>query len=141
MSKEKIFKVTFMNQGKVYELHAREVVQSGLFGFIELGDFVFGESATIVIDPSEEKLRSEFENVRSTVNKITANRNRSTETPDANNADPLLSETDDFLNPQPSWEVIGNWGRDYRSHPSTSQLHRTQAIYPLRFRVSTRPGN
>ncbi len=66
MSKEKIFKVTFMNQGKVYELHAREVVQSGLFGFIELGDFVFGESATIVIDPSEEKLRSEFENVRST---------------------------------------------------------------------------
>ncbi|MBL4621181.1 MAG: DUF1820 family protein [Immundisolibacteraceae bacterium] len=66
MSKEKIFKVCFMNQGKVYELHAREVSQSGLFGFIEIGDFVFDEASAIVIDPSEEKLRSEFAGVRTT---------------------------------------------------------------------------
>ena len=65
-SKEKIFKVAFMNQGKVYELHARQLSQSGLFGFIEIGDFVFGESSNIVIDPSEEKLRREFEGVLST---------------------------------------------------------------------------
>ena len=64
--KEKIFKIAFMNQGKVYELHARQVSQSGLFGFVEIGDFVFGESSNIVIDPSEEKLRSEFEGVLST---------------------------------------------------------------------------
>jgi len=66
MSKEKLFKIAFMNQGQVYELHAREVNQSGLFGFIEIGGFVFGESSSIVIDPSEEKLRSEFEGVLST---------------------------------------------------------------------------
>ena len=66
MSKEKLFKVAFMNQGKVYELHAREVNQSGLFGFIEIGDFVFDESSGIVIDPSEERLRNEFEGVLST---------------------------------------------------------------------------
>lgn len=66
MSKDKLFKIAFMNQGKVYELHAREVSQSGLFGFIEIGGFVFGESSQIVIDPSEEKLRSEFDGVLST---------------------------------------------------------------------------
>ncbi len=63
MSKKKLYKIIFLNQGKVYELHARQVSQSGMYGFIEIGDFVFGESSNIVIDPSEEKLRSEFEGV------------------------------------------------------------------------------
>ena len=55
-----------MNQGKVYELHAREVSQPGLYGFIEIGGFVFDEASAIVIDPSEEKLRSEFSGVLTT---------------------------------------------------------------------------
>ena len=67
MSKKKrTFRVTFHNQGKVYEVYAREVHQSGLFGFIEIEDLVFGEKTSLVVDPSEENLKSEFEGVERT---------------------------------------------------------------------------
>ena len=66
MSKKRIYRVVFLNQGKVYELHASEVSQSSMYGFIEVGGFVFGDSGGVVIDPSEERLKSEFEGVLTT---------------------------------------------------------------------------
>ena len=36
MSKETIFRVSFISQGEVYEVYARNVSQGGLFGFIEI---------------------------------------------------------------------------------------------------------
>ncbi|MFT4564045.1 MAG: hypothetical protein ACI9BW_003807, partial [Gammaproteobacteria bacterium] len=58
--------VTFHNQGKVYEIYARKVHQSGLFGFIEIEELVFGEKSSVVVDPSEENLKSEFNGVQRT---------------------------------------------------------------------------
>jgi len=66
MQKQSIYKVIFINQGKVYEVYAREIAQSGMFGFIEIAGFVFGEKSAVVIDPSEEKLKSEFQEVKRT---------------------------------------------------------------------------
>lgn len=67
MSKKKsTYRVTFHNQGKVYEVYARKVHQSGLFGFIEIEDLVFGEKTSLVVDPSEENLKTEFEGVERT---------------------------------------------------------------------------
>lgn len=60
---ESLFKVIFMSQGKVYEIYARAISEGGLFGFLEVEEMVFGENTTVVVDPSEEKLRSEFEGV------------------------------------------------------------------------------
>jgi hypothetical protein len=37
-----------------------------MFGFIEVGGFVFGEKGGLLIDPSEERLKSEFEHVKTT---------------------------------------------------------------------------
>lgn len=62
-SKE-IFKITFLNKGKVYEVYAEQVYQSDLWGFIEIEDFVFGEHTQVVVDPSEEKLKAEFQGVK-----------------------------------------------------------------------------
>ncbi len=64
--KKRIYKVIFHNQGKLYELHATEVSQGGMFGFIEVGGFVFGEKSGLLIDPSEERLKAEFEHVKTT---------------------------------------------------------------------------
>jgi hypothetical protein len=61
-----IYKVIFMNQGKVYEIYARSISQGSLFGFIEVEKIVFGERTTVVVDPSEERLKSEFETVKRT---------------------------------------------------------------------------
>ena len=66
MSKEPLFKVVFMSQGQVYEIYARSVGHGELFGFVEVEELVFGERSTVVVDPSEEKIKSEFKDVRRT---------------------------------------------------------------------------
>ena len=66
MSKKKLFKVVFMSQGQVYEIYARSVGHGEMFGFVEVEELVFGERTTLVVDPSEEKIKSEFENVKRT---------------------------------------------------------------------------
>lgn len=63
---ERIYKVIFHNQGKVYELYARSVGQGGIFGFVELSDLLFGEKSTVVVDPGEEALQAEFSGVERT---------------------------------------------------------------------------
>ena len=66
MSKKRIYKVKFVSQGKLYELFAREVGQSAMYGFIELGEIIFGEKSVVVVDPSEERLKAEFSGVKRT---------------------------------------------------------------------------
>lgn len=66
MSKKKLYRVIFMSQGQVYEIYAREVGQGEMFGFIEVEQLVFGERTTVVVDPSEEKIKTEFEHVTRT---------------------------------------------------------------------------
>jgi hypothetical protein len=61
-----IYKVIFLNQGKVYEVYARSVSHGALFGFIEVEELVFGTRTSVVVDPSEEKIQAEFEGVRRT---------------------------------------------------------------------------
>lgn len=53
----------FMNQGKLYEIYARSVSQGTLFGFIEVEKLAFGERTSVVVDPSEERIKSEFSSV------------------------------------------------------------------------------
>ena len=64
MSKKSLFKVVFLNHGKVYELYAEGVVSSGLWGFIEVSGLVFESGEGVVVDPTEEKMRDEFEGSR-----------------------------------------------------------------------------
>lgn len=60
---KQVYKVLFHNQGHVYEVYAQAIYQSELYGFIEVEDYVFGSRSNMVIDPSEDKLRTEFEGV------------------------------------------------------------------------------
>jgi hypothetical protein len=64
MSSSQIFKVIFFNQGQIYELYARQIFQSDLYGFIEIEEFIFGERSQMLVDPSEEKLKAEFDGVK-----------------------------------------------------------------------------
>ena len=58
------FKVTYFNHNSVYEIYSKEVYQSDMHGFIVIEDLVFGEKTSLVVDPSEEKLKTEFSNVK-----------------------------------------------------------------------------
>lgn len=64
MAESTIFRVTFLNQGQVYEVYARHVAQGGILGFVEVEGLIFGERSRILIDSSEERLKTEFEGVR-----------------------------------------------------------------------------
>jgi hypothetical protein len=66
MKDSKIYRISFYNQGNIYELHAREVHQSNMYAFIEIEDIIFGERSSVVVDPSEEKLKAEFADVKRT---------------------------------------------------------------------------
>lgn len=63
----RIFRVTFVNQGKIYQLYAEIVRQSEIYGLVEIEGLTFGESSSVVIDPAEEKLKNEFKGVSRTL--------------------------------------------------------------------------
>jgi hypothetical protein len=67
MSSEKhLFRIQFIANGERYELYVREVCQGSMFGFIEIGDFVWDTHTSLVLDPSHEKLKDEFADVTRT---------------------------------------------------------------------------
>jgi hypothetical protein len=64
MAKSPIYKVIFYNQSQVYEIYAKAIYQSEMYGFIEIEEFVFGERSQVLVDPAEEKLKGEFASVK-----------------------------------------------------------------------------
>jgi hypothetical protein len=64
MRNKKLYKVTFLSQGKTLELYARHVASSALWGFTEVGELVFAQDKGVVVDPTEERLRDEFGNTK-----------------------------------------------------------------------------
>ncbi len=65
MGQDKLYKVIFNQGNQVYEIYAKHVFASELYGFIQVEEFVFGETSEILIDPAEERLASEFSGVKS----------------------------------------------------------------------------
>ncbi len=66
MKQKRVYRVIFHNQGNVYELYARKVSQSNLYAFVEVEGIIFGERSELLVNPSEEKLKSEFSGVKCT---------------------------------------------------------------------------
>ena len=65
-SKKPLYRVQFISNGERYEVYVREVSQGGLFGFVEIGNFVWDTHTNLVVDPSHEKLKDEFSDVVNT---------------------------------------------------------------------------
>lgn len=63
MSEKHIYKISFINRDQIYEIYVKNIYQGDLYGFVIIEGFVFGEKSQILLDPAEEKLRSEFEGV------------------------------------------------------------------------------
>jgi hypothetical protein len=61
-----VYRVLFRNQESLYELYARKVGQGTLFAFVEVEEILFGNRGGVLVDPSEERLKSEFAGVKRT---------------------------------------------------------------------------
>jgi len=66
MTTKTLFRITFANQEAIYEIYARSIKESEMFGFLEVEELVFGEQTALVVDPSEERLKMEFNDVKRT---------------------------------------------------------------------------
>jgi len=64
MANQPVYKVIFQNGNQVFEVFARQIYQSDMWGFIEIEEFIFGERSQILVDPGEEKLKNEFNGVK-----------------------------------------------------------------------------
>ncbi len=61
-----LYKITFVQNDNVVEMYAKNVAESDMFGFIIVENLVFGETTSIVVDPSEERLKEQFRGVKRT---------------------------------------------------------------------------
>jgi len=52
-----------MQLGEIYEVFAKQIYQSDMYGFIEVEEYIFNQNKQLVVDPSSEKLEKEFKNV------------------------------------------------------------------------------
>jgi len=59
--------VRFVSEGRVFELYARNVSSSSLFGFIEVEKLVWGKRSEVIVDPTEQELKNEFTGVKRTL--------------------------------------------------------------------------
>ena len=66
MSSKHIYKIIFQNGAQIFEVFARQIYQSDMWGFIEIEELIFGERSQIVVDPGEERLKNEFSGVKRT---------------------------------------------------------------------------
>ena len=64
MASPRVYRITFMSQGKVYELYAKSVGSADLFGFVEVANLVWSQKSSVLIDPSEDSLKHEFDGVK-----------------------------------------------------------------------------
>tara|TARA_R110000868_G_scaffold8205_4_gene42677 strand:- start:7363 stop:7707 length:345 start_codon:yes stop_codon:yes gene_type:complete len=65
-NKERIYRINFQNKGEVYEIFAKHISHGDIFGFLAVEEIIFGENSAVVVDPAEERLRTEFKDVSCT---------------------------------------------------------------------------
>lgn len=64
MSNQPVYKIIFHNGKQIFEVFAKHIYQSDMWGFVEIEEMLFGERSAILVDPGEEKLKSEFAGVK-----------------------------------------------------------------------------
>ncbi len=60
MKTKNVYKIIFIQLGEIYEVFAKQIYQSDMYGFIEVEEYIFNKDKQLVVDPSSEKLKNEF---------------------------------------------------------------------------------
>lgn len=64
MAAARVYRITLISQGRVYELYAKSVGSADLFGFVEVANLLWSQKSSVLIDPSEDSLKHEFAGVK-----------------------------------------------------------------------------
>jgi hypothetical protein len=60
---ETIFRIRYYHEDSIHEIYAKSLAQESIYGFLELEDIIFDENSGVVVDPNEERLKQEFQDV------------------------------------------------------------------------------
>ena len=60
MKTKNVYKIILIQLGEIYEVFAKQIYQSDMYGFIEVEEYIFNKDKQLVVDPSSEKLKNEF---------------------------------------------------------------------------------
>jgi len=63
MKTKNVYKIIFLQLGEIYEVFAKQIYQSDMYGFIEVEEYIFNKDKQLVVDPGSEKLKNEFNKV------------------------------------------------------------------------------
>ena len=63
MKTKNVYKIIFIQLGEIYEVFAKQIYQSDMYGFIEVEEYIFNKDKQLVVNPSSEKLKNEFSKV------------------------------------------------------------------------------
>lgn len=63
---ETLFKVLFSQNEQVFEIYAKQLGEADMMGFVVAEELIFTDVNTLLVDPSEEKLKAEFRSVQRT---------------------------------------------------------------------------
>ena len=61
---QRIYRIIFTQEDKIYEIYAQYISEESLMGFIEIEELIFAEPSAVLVDPSEERLKIEFQGVK-----------------------------------------------------------------------------
>ena len=64
MSNQPVYKIIFHNGKQIFEVYAKHIYQSDMRCFLENDEMLCGERSANLVDPGEEKLKSEFSGVK-----------------------------------------------------------------------------
>lgn len=63
---KQLYRISYRHHDEIYEIYAKHIEDSDMFGFIEVEDLVFGESSSDTLEPAEKRFRDEFTDVKTT---------------------------------------------------------------------------
>ena len=63
MKSKNVYKIIFIQLGEIYEVFAKQIYQSDMYGFIEVEEYIFNKDKQLVVDPTSEKLKNMFKKV------------------------------------------------------------------------------
>ncbi len=64
MKQKRLYRINYITNKEVYELYAEGVNTQDMLGFISISGLVFDQQSKVVIDPIEERLKTEFKGVK-----------------------------------------------------------------------------
>ena len=54
MKTKNVYKIIFIQLGEIYEVFAKQIYQSDMYGFIEVEEYIFNKDKQLVVDPTSE---------------------------------------------------------------------------------------